>query len=235
MNTILDQYRLRTEATACRASAKSAFSSPRLRPPLSIFPRPSILRHERDEALRHPAFPLRTTLSLANLHHGAYPPQQASTPLNQIFFRRDTFVFAGDFSRDLKHRLSSYLLGALGMKVSVEPLSAWVPDIRVNEPLSGFPQVVILSDTHTGHVIGLHICARHEVYEWVFRKIGARANQQPSLPDGRMGRTRDGIKRYPRTSQSLPPIDQSASVEAYERSRWHSVVHHRHDKAHRPH
>jgi len=235
MSTILDRYPWPREATACRASAEWAFSSPRLLPLLSIFPRPSIIQLERDEALGHPTFPLRTTLSLANLHHCTYPPQQASTPPNLNLFRRDSFVFAGDFSRDPKHRLSSYLLGALGMKVSVEPLSASVPDIRVNEPLSGCPQVVILSDTHTGHVIGLHICARHEVYEWVFRKIGARANQQASLPDGRMGRTRDVIKRYPRTSQSLPPFDQPASVEAYERSRWHSVVHHRHDKAHRPH
>ncbi|EJN28364.1 hypothetical protein PMI35_03057 [Pseudomonas sp. GM78] len=218
MNTILNRYRLRREATARRVSAESAFNSPRLLPLLSISPLPSITPPERNESLEHHAF--------------AYSSQQASTPPNLNLFRRDSFVFAGDFSRDPKHRLSSYLLGALGMKVSVEPLSTWVPDIRVDEPLSGCPQVVILFDTHTGHVIGLRICARHEVYEWVFRKIGARANQQPSLPDGRMGRTRDVIKRYPRTSQSLPPIDQPATVEAYERSRWHSVGHNRRDKSH---
>jgi len=234
MSTILDQYRWRREATARRSSAEWAFSSPRLLPLLSIFPLPSIIQPERDEALRHHAFPLRTTLSLANLHHCAYPPQQASTPPNLNLFRRDSFVCVGHFSRVPKHRLFSYLLGALGMKVSVEPLSTWVPDIGVDEPMSGCLQVLMVSDTHTRLVIGLRICARSRVCEWEIYKI-ALANKQPSLPNGGMGRTRDGIKRYPRTGQTLPPTDQPTSVEAYERSRWHSVAHNRREKSHRPH
>lgn len=190
MSTILDQYRLRREATACRASAKSAFSSPRLLPPLSIFSLPSILQPERDEALRHPAFPLRTTLSLANLHHCAYPPQQASTPPNLNLFRRDSFVFVEDFSRDPNHGVFSYLLRALGMKVKVIPLSTWLPDIRVDEPVSRGLQVLIFSEAHTGLLLGLRICARYGVCEWVTGKFPALAVQRLSLPTGGMGRTR---------------------------------------------
>jgi hypothetical protein len=235
MSTILDRYRLQSEATAHRARAKSAFSSPRLLPPLSIFPLPTIIQPERDEALGHPAFPLRTTLSLANLHHCAYPPQQASTPPNLNLFRRDSFVFVEDFSRDPKHRVFSYLLSALGMKVSVTPLSTWLPDIHVDEPVSKCLQVLIFSDAHTGLLIGLHICARYGVCEWVTGKFPALADQQLSLPIGGMGRTLHDIKRYPRTGQTLPPTEQPTSVDAYERSRWHSVVHNRRDKSHRPH
>lgn len=235
MSTILDRYRLQSEATARRARAKSAFSSPRLLPPLSIFSLPSIMQPERDEALRHYGFPLRTTLSLANLHHCAYPPQQASTPPNLNLFRRDSFVFVEDFSRDPKHRVYSYLLRALGMKVRVKPLSIWLPDIRVDEPVSGCLQVLRFSDAYTGRVIGLRICARYGVCEWVTGKFPTLADQQLSLPTGGMGRTRHDIKRYPRTGQTLPPTDQPTSVEAYEGSRRYSVVHNRRKKSHRPH
>lgn len=235
MNIILDRYRWRSEATACRARAKSAFSSPRLLPLLSIVPLPSILQPERGEALGHPAFPLRTTLSLANLHRGANPPQQASTPPNLNLFRRDSFVFVEDLSRHPNHRVYSYLLRALGMKVRVKPLSTWLPDIRVDKPVSICLQVLRFSDAHTGRVIGMCICTRYGVCEWVTGKFPALAVQQFSLPIGGMGRTRHGIKRYPRTGQTLSPTDQPPSVEAYERSRWHSVAHNRHDKAHRPH
>lgn len=235
MSIILDRYHLRSEATARRARAKSAFSSTRLQPPLSIFPLPSIMQPQRDEALRHHGFPLRTTLSLANLHPCVYPPQQASTPPNLNLFRRDRFVFVEDFSHDPKHRVYSYLLRALGMKVRVKPLSTWLPDIRVDEPVSGCLQVLIFTEAHTGHVIGLRICARYGVCEWVTGKFPALADQQLSLPTGWMGRTRHDIKRYPRTGQTLPPTDQPTSVEAYERSRRHSVVHNRGDKSHRPH
>ncbi len=235
MSTILDRYRLRSEATARRASAESAFSSPRLLPLLSIFLLPTIMQPERDEAHGHPAFPLRTTLSLANLHHGAYPSRQASTPPNLNLFRRDSFVFVEDFSRDPKHRVYSYLLRALGMKVRVKPLSIWLPDIRVDKPVSGCLQVLRFFDAHTGRVIGLRICARYRVCEWVTGKLPALADQQLSLPTGGMGRTRHDIKRYPRTGQTLPPTDQPTSVEAYERCRRYSVVHNRRDKAHRPH
>jgi hypothetical protein len=235
MSTILDQYRWRSEATARRARAKSAFSSPRLLPPLSIFSLPSIMQPERDEALGSAAFPLRTTLSLANLHHGAYPPQEASTPASLNLFRRDSFVFVEDFSGDTKHRVYSYLLRALGMKARVKPLSIWLPDIRVDKPVSGCLQVLRFSDAHTDRVIGLRICARYRVCEWVTGKFPALADQQLSLPTGGMGRTRHDIKRYPRTGQTLPPTDQPTSVEAYERSRWHSVVHNCRDNSHRPH
>lgn len=234
MNIILDRYRSRNEGTARRASAKSAFSSPRLLPPLSIFPLPSIIQPERDEALRHHAFPLRTTLSLANFHHYAYPPKQASTPPNLNLFRRDSFVCVGHFSRVPKHRVFSYLLSALGMKVSVTPLSTWLPDIGVDEPVSRCLQVLLFSDAHTGLLIGLRICAKSRVCEWEICKV-ALANQQPSQPNDGMGRTRHGIKRYPRSGQTLPPTEQPTSVEAYERNRWHSAIHNRRDKSHRPH
>jgi len=190
MSTILDQYRWRSEATARRASAKSAFSSPRLLPLLSIFSLPSILQPERGEALGHPAFPLRTTQSLANLHHGAYLPQQASTPPNLNLFRRDSFVFVEDFSRAPNHAVFSYLLRVLGMKVKVIPLSTWVPDIRVDEPVSRGLQVLIFSEAHTGRVIGLRIGASYGVCAWVTGKFPALAVQQLSLPTGGTGRTR---------------------------------------------
>lgn len=235
MNTILNRYRLRKEATRRRVSAEWAFSSPRLLSLLSIVPLPSILQPERGEALGHPAFPLRTTLSLANLHHGAYLPQQASTPPNLNLFRRDSFVFVEDFSRDPNHRVYNYLLRALGIKVRVKPLSTWLPDIRLDKPVNICMQVLRFSEAHTGRVIGLRICTRYGVCEWVTGKFPALAVQQLSLPTGGMGRTRHGIKRYPRIGQTLSPTDQPTSVEAYERSWWHSVVHNRHDKAHRPH
>ena len=100
MNTILDRYRWRSEATARRASAEWALSSPRPLSLLSIFSLPSILQPERGEVLGHPAFPLRTTQSLANLHHGAYLPQQASTPPQPEFVSPGQFrVHGGFFSR----------------------------------------------------------------------------------------------------------------------------------------
>ncbi|WP_419709177.1 hypothetical protein [Pseudomonas sp. NFX224] len=235
MSTILDRYRWRREATARRVSAEWAFSSPRPLSLLSIFSLPSILQPERGEVLGHPAFPLRTTQSLANLHHGAYLPQQASTPPNLNLFRRDSFVFLEDFSRDPNHAVFSYLLRVLGMKVKVIPLSIWLPDLPVDEPVSRGLQVLIFSEAQTSRLIGLRICASYGVCAWVTGKFPALAVQQLSLPTGGMGRTRHGIKRYPRTGQTLSPTDQPTSVEAYERSRWHSVVHNRHDKAHRPH
>lgn len=234
MSTIPNRYRLRREATARRISAESAFSSPRLLPLLAIVPLPTIIQPERDEALRHPAFPLRTTLSLANLHHCAYPPQQASTPPQPEFVSPGQFrVRGGFFSRSQTSRVQ-LPTGCTRDEGQRHTLSTWLPDIHVDEPVSGCLQVLIFSEAHTGHVIGLRICARYGVCEWVTGKFPALAVQQLSLPTGGMGRTRHGIKRYPRTGQTLSPTDQPTSVEAYERSRWHSVVHNRHDKSHRP-
>ncbi|MGF6399340.1 hypothetical protein ABH905_003006 [Pseudomonas frederiksbergensis] len=210
MSTILDRYRLRREATARRASAEWAFSSRRLLP-LAISPLSSITQPERDEALRHHAFPLRTTLSLSNLHHCPYPSPQASTPPNLNLFRRDNWLFAGDFSRDPKHSLFSYLLGALGMKVCVEPLSTWTPDIHVDEPMGGLMQIVILSDTRTRLVLGAHLCAGYAICEWVIGRVEALADH----PIRRPGRTRAGINNYPRNEQTSPPTNQRSSAGSH--------------------
>jgi hypothetical protein len=230
MITILNRYRLRSEVPARRASAEFVLGSPRLLDPISSYLHPTAAQPGRDEALRHHAFPLRTTLSLANLHHCPYPPQQASTPPNLNLFRRDSFVFAGDFSCDLGHRWISYLLGALGMKVSVESLSKWAPDIHVDEPLDGIMQIVILSDTQTRLVLGVHICTRYEVYEWVIGKVEALANH----PNGRPGRDRAGINNYPQNGQTSPPTNQLSSAGSYGLKGPRSFAHKHGGAPHRP-
>jgi hypothetical protein len=212
MSTILDRYRLRSEATARRARAESAFSSPRLLPLLSIFPRPTIMQPERDKALGHPAFPLRTTLSLANLHHCPYPSPQASTSLNLILFRRDSFPFAREFSREHEYGLLSYLLSTLGIKVSVESLSTWALEIHVGEPMGGLLQIVILSETQTHLVLGVHLCARYGICEWVIGKVEALENR----PNIRPSRTRAGINNYPRNGQTSPPTNQLSSAGSHQ-------------------
>jgi hypothetical protein len=211
MSTILDRYRWRSEATARRASAELAISSPRLLPLLSIFSLPSILQAGRDKTLGHPAFPLRTTLSLANLHHGAYPPQQAGTPPNLNLFRRDSFVFVWDFSRAPKHRVYEYLLHALGMKVSVKML----PDIYVRELMGGPMQIVILPNTRTRLLLEAHLRTWDTVYEWAIGKVKALANHPNSQP----GRTRAGLNNYPRNKQASPPPNQWSSAELHQLKR----------------
>lgn len=211
MNTILNRYRLQKEATRRRASAESAFSSPRLRPPLAISPLSSITQPERDETLRHHAFPLRITVSLTNLHHCPYPSQQANMPPNLNLFRRDSFVFARKFSREYEHGLLSYLLSALGIKVSVEMLSTWAPHTHVREPMGGLMQIVILSDTRTGLELGAHLCAGFAVREWVIGKVEALANH----PIRRPGRTHAGINNDPRNEQTSPPTNQRSSAGSH--------------------
>lgn len=209
MSTILVRYRLRKETTRRRASAESAFSSPRLRPPLAISPLSSITQPERDEALRPHAFPLRTTLSLANLHHCPNPSQQANMPPNLNLLRWDSFVFARKFSREYEHGFLSFLLSALGIKVSVEMLSSCAPDTHVREPMGGPMQIVILSDTQTRLVHGAHICAGNAVCEWIIGMVEALANHPNSQP----GRTRPST--IARGASMLPPQRTSGQVLDY--------------------
>jgi len=215
MNTILNRYRLRKEATRRRASAESAFSSPRLPTPLAIFPLSSITQPERHEALRPHAFPLRTTLSLANLHRCPNPSQQANMPPNLNLLRWDSFVFARKFSREYEHGFLSFLLSALWIKVSVEMLSASAPDIHVREPMGGPMQIVILPDTRTLLLLEAHLRAWYAVYEWAIGKVQALANHPNSEP----GRTRAGLNNYPRNKQASPPPNQWSSAELHQLKR----------------
>lgn len=230
MSAILNRYRLRDEAPPRRVSAEFAFGSPRILQPMSVFlHRPSI-QSERDEALRHHAFPLRTTLSLANLHHCPYPSQQASTPPNLHLFRRDSFLFVGDFSRDPAHRLFRYLLGALGMEVSVESLSTWPPNFLSDDPNVRPLQITLLCDVQTRVVLGVHICARHAVCEWVLGTVDALANH----PNGRPGQTRAGIKHYPRTGRISPPTNQLSGARPHGLKGPRSFIHNHGGTPHRP-
>jgi hypothetical protein len=223
MNTILNRYRLRREATARRVSAESAFSSPRLLLPLSTSPLPSITQPERDEALGHHAFPSRTTLSLANLHHRPYPSPQASTPPNLNLLRWDSFVFAREFSRDHGRGLAGYLLDVLGVKVSIESLSICAPKMMGDDPNGGPLQIMFLCHIKTRAVLGVHICARREVGECVLGVVEALWNQQPSLPNGP---TRADPKDHPRTGQSYPPKNQLSSAGLHEPKWLRSAAHH---------
>lgn len=235
MSAILNRYRLRGEVPPRRVSAEFAFGSPQLLHPVSIYLFPSIIQPRRDEALRHHAFPSQTTRSLSSPHLRPFSSRHASTPPNLNLFRRDNLLLAGEFYRDHEHGLAGYLLGALEVAVSSESLSTWKPKILGDEPKGEPLQITFLSKVKTRVVLGVHICARSAVYGWVLGTVEALVNQQPSLPNGGMGRTRDGIKLYPRTSQTPSPADQPTSVDAYERSRRQSVVHNRRDKSHRPH
>lgn len=204
MNTILNRYRLRNEVPARRVSAEFAFSSPRLLHPVSIYLLPSIIQRLRNKALRHHAFPWRTTLPLANFHRCPYPSRQASTPPNLNLFRRDNLLLAGEFSRDHELGLAGYLLGALGVAVSSEPLLTWAPNMLSDVPNVEPLQITVLCDVQTCVVLGVSICARHAVCEWVLGTVVALANHQPSQPNGRPGRTRADTKNYPRSGQTSP-------------------------------
>lgn len=183
MSTIISWYRLQNAVTAGRLSADFASGSPRLKPTVSIYLQPSVIQRVHYIALRPHACPRRTTLPLANFHRCPSLSCHATTPPNLDLFRRGCFLRAREFSRDHEHGLAGYLLDALGVKVNIESLTAWAPDILVNDPKGGPLQVISLFDVQTRVVLGLHICVRHAACEWLLGAVEALANQSPSRPN----------------------------------------------------
>lgn len=230
MNTILFRYSLRSVTLKRHLSTALAFRSFGISHPMSNYLHRPNFQPVPGKALPHHAFPLRTTQSLASLHLRPFFSRQASTPPNLNLFRRDNLLLQGEFHRDQAYGLAGYLLGALGMTVSVESLSTWAPDIHANEPKGALMQIVILSDTQTRFVLGVHICVRYAVCEWVIGTVEAMANH----PNGRPGRIRAGIKNYSRTGQTFPPTNQLSNAGSHGLKRPRSFVHNHGGTSHRP-
>lgn len=192
------------EATCPTRAESPCMPTPPLHPK-SLCLRQSIIQQGRGGPLGRHSLTSRTAVPPSILRM-PYSLRHALTPSLLNLLRWENPLFAAALQRAPRLGLTGYLLEAVGVEVSLEPLLFPPLDLHCDAP-GKLLQIVSVCDVKTRAVFRAHICPRRAVYGWLLGVVEAKPNQRTSPgPTGRYGNTRSSDSRDRDSLPSATPL-----------------------------